>query len=457
MHITRKELLGFGELENIEFKKSLSLTKEALEALCGMVNTDAGKGVVWFGVGPDGTINGIEPGNLDTAQQSLSRTVREKFDPQIIHSLERYECEGATLIRLSAERTTGVAYHEFDGRAYIREGSTRRRLSIAERVHLKRRRNHKRHSGPLIRVVVIILIVFVALLLFAIHRQNQVFVKSAPSGQPIQSSSSDLKTVAPGPSIMNSQDGTHEKQNVGPHDVEWELATFVLMDRKRYKISGEEINSIDYGLTAFLRVNNRSTEVLRVKALEIVGDVGVDYDDFSSAFLQEGQSMFALEDDYTRKKPFIRLSWISWPNDEGKTEAGDERFIRFVICEPANFGMIAYSGDRRDYFGFLDGSRSPSILTTRPAIKNLVYFTAVSNDRKQMLGPRLRDDVASGKVQFRVRSDSKSVTIPPRAIRPIRLVFKNEWEKSLPQELFFATDNWNRVAPVKRDPLMSTP
>ena len=148
MQITREELHRLGELQTIEFKKSLGLTKDALEAPCGMLNTDNGKGTVWFGVGPDGYIYGIEPGNLDTAQQSLSRTIREKFDPPIIHSIERFDCDGETLIRLSAERRTDVAFHEFDGRAYIREGSTRRKLSIDEREHLKRRRSRDNHPGP---------------------------------------------------------------------------------------------------------------------------------------------------------------------------------------------------------------------------------------------------------------------------------------------------------------------
>ena len=148
MQVSRDELVRLGELQTVEFKTSLGLTKDALEALCGMLNTDLGIGTIWFGVEPDGSIRGIEPGNLDSAQQSLSRTVREKFDPRIIHSIERYECEGKILICLSAERTTGVAYHEFDGRAYIREGSTRRKLTIAERDHLKRRRNRETHPGP---------------------------------------------------------------------------------------------------------------------------------------------------------------------------------------------------------------------------------------------------------------------------------------------------------------------
>jgi predicted HTH transcriptional regulator len=148
MQITPEEIQKLGERQTVEFKKSLSLQKEAMEALCGMINTDNGTGIVLFGVAPDGSIVGIEPGNLDSAQKSLAQTVRQKFDPPIICSIEIVECAGKSLVLLKADRAANVSYHEYDGRAYIREGSSKRQLSFNEKQHLSKKRNRGQHNGP---------------------------------------------------------------------------------------------------------------------------------------------------------------------------------------------------------------------------------------------------------------------------------------------------------------------
>ena len=71
-----EELVRKGESQALEFKKSLSLQREGLEALCAMVNSDLAQGTVVFGIEADGTICGIEQGNLDTAQRSLSQVIK---------------------------------------------------------------------------------------------------------------------------------------------------------------------------------------------------------------------------------------------------------------------------------------------------------------------------------------------------------------------------------------------
>jgi predicted HTH transcriptional regulator len=142
------DIIRLGETETAEFKKSLSLQKEALAALCRMINSDNAEGMVLFGVSPDGSIAGVEEGNLDSAQKSLVQHIRDKVEPPIVCSVEVLQCEGKTLLLLKANRAPGVPYHEYDGRAYIREGSTRRQLSYDEKRQLSKKRDRDRHSGP---------------------------------------------------------------------------------------------------------------------------------------------------------------------------------------------------------------------------------------------------------------------------------------------------------------------
>ncbi len=141
-------LVGRGESQTLEWKQSLSLKREALESLCGMLNADTATGIILFGVSRDGRLVGVEPGDLDKAQRSLAQTIRNKFDPLIQAEMQVEELEGKKLFALSAHRRRSVAYHEFDGRAFIREGTVTRQLSLAEKQALHRTRNRDAHTGP---------------------------------------------------------------------------------------------------------------------------------------------------------------------------------------------------------------------------------------------------------------------------------------------------------------------
>jgi predicted HTH transcriptional regulator len=136
------------ETQEIEFKKSLNLRKEGMKALDGMVNTDGGSGTVVFGVAPDGTVAGVDPKALDRSQQTLAQHIRGKFDPTLSCDIEVLDCEGKRLIAVRGTRPGDVPLHEYDGRAYIREGSTTRQLTLREKSTLRKRRDRGSHPGP---------------------------------------------------------------------------------------------------------------------------------------------------------------------------------------------------------------------------------------------------------------------------------------------------------------------
>lgn len=142
------ELVRKGESQTLEFKKSLRLRREGLEALCAMVNSDLAQGTVVFGIEADGTICGVEQGNLDTAQRSLSQAIRSKFEPPLVVQIEVEELNGRQVLVLSAERYRGIPYHEYDGRAWVRQGTENHRLNLVEKQHLMNRRNRDTHPGP---------------------------------------------------------------------------------------------------------------------------------------------------------------------------------------------------------------------------------------------------------------------------------------------------------------------
>jgi ATP-dependent DNA helicase RecG len=148
MEISQEEVEKLVESQTVELKKSLSELKEGCETLCGMINSDITKGKVIFGVSPDGKPCGIDPGNLDSAQRTIAQHIKQKFDPPIICIIEVLEFEDMHLLQVKANRMSGIAYHEYGGRAYIREGTTTRQLSHQEKQHLLKKRDRDHHNGP---------------------------------------------------------------------------------------------------------------------------------------------------------------------------------------------------------------------------------------------------------------------------------------------------------------------
>lgn len=146
--MTREELCHRIETQGVERKQSLSEKREGLESLNAMVNADSATGEVVFGVAPDGTVVGIEPGDPDKAQCSLAQHIRDKFHPSIRFEIEAVECEGKYVLLVHAKREPQVPLCEYDGRAFIREGSAKRQLQLSEKLQIIRCRDRDQHPGP---------------------------------------------------------------------------------------------------------------------------------------------------------------------------------------------------------------------------------------------------------------------------------------------------------------------
>lgn len=142
------ELVSAGESQSVEFKESLATRAPALEALTSMANTDLAEGLVVFGVRKDGVVVGIEPGDIDRAQQSLVQHLQAKVEPPLTIDIGADSLDEKRVLWVHATRSRVVPFHEYDGRAFIREGTTTRQLSMAEKQLLTKRRNRDSHNGP---------------------------------------------------------------------------------------------------------------------------------------------------------------------------------------------------------------------------------------------------------------------------------------------------------------------
>lgn len=143
-----EELINKGESQNIEFKKSLSLTKEGLKSISAMLNTDTGCGLVIFGVTDKGEICGIDPGDQDTIQRNMTQKISQLLDPRPILDINIVTVQNKELLVIRGKRLDNIPYYEFDGRVYVREGTSNVEIGLTQKEALRKKNDKRSHNGP---------------------------------------------------------------------------------------------------------------------------------------------------------------------------------------------------------------------------------------------------------------------------------------------------------------------
>jgi ATP-dependent DNA helicase RecG len=136
-------LVRQGEGETIEFKRSTSEMKEAMQTLCAFLNGTGG--TVLFGVKPDGAVEGQEVS--DHTLRDIAQAA-DRFEPPAHVSIHHVKVNKAArdVIVLVVEGGREMRPFVYEGRAYERVSSTTRRMPqpkyerlLVERGHAKRR------------------------------------------------------------------------------------------------------------------------------------------------------------------------------------------------------------------------------------------------------------------------------------------------------------------------------
>lgn len=129
-----------GEGPTLEFKRSTGELREGLQTLCAFLNGSGG--IVLFGVRPDGRPEG---------QQVTDQTLRDiaealdRFEPPASVPIERLTVDkGREVVVLRVEGTSDSVPFTFEGRPYVRVGSTTRKMPQEKYERLLLRRGHAR-------------------------------------------------------------------------------------------------------------------------------------------------------------------------------------------------------------------------------------------------------------------------------------------------------------------------
>ena len=237
-----------------------------------------------------------------------------------------------------------------------------------------------------------------------------------------------------------------------------ELAPRVLTHDFYDEIDGQRRRHWEYGFGMVARIRNTGKTTEHVRALYIVGDVDADFGDYVMTFgVNRDSNETSVE--YQQRKPYYRVSLVSWPINDSKIEPNDEQFVRFMILDPTNTStkVIIRGTDSSRYFGFRAQNPSPpSILTTVPRMSLFVTF-GKSLHREPgspyFYAPSLRDEIKTDRLKFQLKMSNTLEIVSTKQLQEVDLIPVDIWNNQTPQGIFFKT-SWGRIDPIEKDPII---
>ncbi len=199
-------------------------------------------------------------------------------------------------------------------------------------------------------------------------------------------------------------------------------------------ISGGKITITKKGIFVIARIQN-GTRSASTSGIDIAGKIYLPFADYDwYGDFPEGTTYPEIAQDFSRRKPYVIISWTGWPSDQNapvRLAAHEERFIRFTIRElrSGEWPRIVPLGD---YLGFDDGTKMPKRKVYLPETKFLFKYELMRS-----LAHDLRDEVKNGLVKFRLRLGAKRILVPSSKILGFRRVTKRQWDELPAQTIYF--------------------
>ena len=118
-----RSILRRGEGERLEFKRSLSESREILETICAFANAKGG--LILIGVDDNGEPVGVEVGRRTL--ENLENRIHSHIDPHIYPRIRVKAIQDKTIVAVEVPEGTNKPYF-YKGRAYLRIGRSNRLL-----------------------------------------------------------------------------------------------------------------------------------------------------------------------------------------------------------------------------------------------------------------------------------------------------------------------------------------
>jgi len=119
-----KKLIERGESESLEFKPSLSQTKDIVETISAFSNTKGGSIII--GVDDKGKVIGVSLGKKTI--EDLANKIKQNTDPKIYPSISVEKISGKNIVIVEAKESKSKPVFAFD-RVFKRVGKSNHRVS----------------------------------------------------------------------------------------------------------------------------------------------------------------------------------------------------------------------------------------------------------------------------------------------------------------------------------------
>ena len=129
------EIIKKGGSETVEFKKSTSLLKEAIETICAFANRNGG--YLIFGVKNNGEIIGQQIS--DDTLKYVANAIKLNTEPKLYPSIEKLELENRTCLLITVEESP-LKPHLAYGRAFTRVAASNQKLQREQYEYLLQQR-----------------------------------------------------------------------------------------------------------------------------------------------------------------------------------------------------------------------------------------------------------------------------------------------------------------------------
>ena len=137
------EKIYLGEDSTIELKRELHHRESLAEEIAAFANANGG--VILIGVDDDGEIIGMDRQDLDRTERTVVEICRDNIDPMVHILTEKLRIDDKNLLKIEVPRSLFV--HESSGRYFIRQGSSKRRMTTEQLGRLLQSRSQARIIG----------------------------------------------------------------------------------------------------------------------------------------------------------------------------------------------------------------------------------------------------------------------------------------------------------------------
>ena len=134
------EKIYLGEDSTVEFKRELPHRESLAEEIAAFANANGG--VILIGVDDDGEIIGMDRQDLDRTERTVVEICRDNIDPMVHILTEKLRIDDKNLLKIEVPRSLFV--HESSGRYFIRQGSSKRRMTTEQLGRLLQNRSQAR-------------------------------------------------------------------------------------------------------------------------------------------------------------------------------------------------------------------------------------------------------------------------------------------------------------------------